>query len=93
MPGLGLDGSICSPQMRLRGRKAYILLLFFCYAENQAVWLALGRDLWGHSPFGSLSCQKPSAATEINAGFELIHTAVGIFQQNYTPFQRYLGPL
>ena len=47
----------------------------------------------GHSPFGDLGLQKPSATIEIIAGFGLRNLGVSILEQNDTPFKRYLGPL
>ena len=42
MHGLGLDGSICRPKIRLRDIKG--LKLFFFVVENQAALLTLGED-------------------------------------------------
>ena len=67
-PGLGLASGICRPKMKLRGIRAFILLIFFVI-ENQATWLSESRDPLGHSPNRNFGLQRPRTPINIAAYF------------------------
>ena len=53
----------------IEGHKSLYTIVFTFCVKNLASWLSASRDPMGHSPFGSLSLQRPSIPIRIAVYF------------------------